>query len=212
MSSSVLGWISKWKFAIIIHHNTVRIIFQLWILLNYKISVCSVNVMLMQTLWWLRNTDDYHLHGSNPHVNSIIRFIKITIFFLSFMSKQFCPTNIFLMVQKILSSMYWWYKQLECPDLKFSGPDKLGRKEYFEHLRNSKFCLAPRGESSWTLRFYESFFVVFFLSLPMCIFMCISKSRWAFTWAAITIFHLTGMCSSYIIRSNRIAIPECHRL
>lgn len=135
MSSSVLGWISKWKFAIIIHHNTVRIIFQLWILLNYKISVCSVNVMLMQTLWWLRNTDDYHLHGSNPHVNSIIRFIKITIFFLSFMSKQFCPTNIFLMVQKILSSMYWWYKQLECPDLKFSGPDKLGRKEYFEHLR-----------------------------------------------------------------------------
>lgn len=135
MSSSALGWISKWKFAIIIHHNTVRIIFQLWILLNYKISVCSVNVMLMQTLWWLRNTDDYHLHGSNPHVNSIIRFIKITIFFLSFMSKQFCPTNIFLMVQKILSSMYWWYKQLECPDLKFSGPDKLGRKEYFEHLR-----------------------------------------------------------------------------
>ncbi|TKY45597.1 arabinosyltransferase ARAD1 [Spatholobus suberectus] len=50
-------------------------------------------------------------------------------------------------------------EKLECPDLKFSGPDKLGRKEYFEHLRNSKFCLAPRGESSWTLRFYESFFV-----------------------------------------------------
>ncbi|XP_015883841.2 probable glucuronosyltransferase Os02g0520750 [Ziziphus jujuba] len=49
--------------------------------------------------------------------------------------------------------------KLECPDLKFSGHDKLGRTEYFEHLRNSKFCLAPRGESSWTLRFYESFFV-----------------------------------------------------
>ncbi|KAI4307183.1 hypothetical protein L6164_030397 [Bauhinia variegata] len=49
--------------------------------------------------------------------------------------------------------------KLECPDLKFSGPSKLGRKEYFEHLRNAKFCLAPRGESSWTLRFYESYFV-----------------------------------------------------
>ncbi|CAI0395908.1 unnamed protein product [Linum tenue] len=49
--------------------------------------------------------------------------------------------------------------KLECPDLKFSGPEKLGRAEYFEHLRNAKFCLAPRGESSWTLRFYESFFV-----------------------------------------------------
>lgn len=50
-------------------------------------------------------------------------------------------------------------EELQCPELKFSGPDKLGRMEYFEHLRNSKFCLAPRGESSWTLRFYESFFV-----------------------------------------------------
>ncbi|GAU40394.1 hypothetical protein TSUD_265380 [Trifolium subterraneum] len=50
-------------------------------------------------------------------------------------------------------------EKLECPDLKFSGGEKLGRKDYFEHLRNSKFCLAPRGESSWTLRFYESFFV-----------------------------------------------------
>ncbi|XP_004237727.1 probable beta-1,4-xylosyltransferase IRX10 [Solanum lycopersicum] len=50
-------------------------------------------------------------------------------------------------------------EKLECPELKFSGPDKLGKKEYFEHLRNAKFCLAPRGESSWTLRFYESFFV-----------------------------------------------------
>lgn len=43
--------------------------------------------------------------------------------------------------------------------MKFSGPDKLGRIDYFEHLRNAKFCLAPRGESSWTLRFYEAFFV-----------------------------------------------------
>ncbi|GMH00852.1 hypothetical protein Nepgr_002691 [Nepenthes gracilis] len=49
--------------------------------------------------------------------------------------------------------------KLESPELKFSGPDKLGRTEYFEHLRNAKFCLAPRGESSWTLRFYESYFV-----------------------------------------------------
>ena len=44
--------------------------------------------------------------------------------------------------------------------LKFSGPEKLGKRDYFLHLRNAKFCLAPRGESSWTLRFYESFFVV----------------------------------------------------
>ncbi|KAL1831519.1 hypothetical protein ACET3Z_001170 [Daucus carota] len=49
--------------------------------------------------------------------------------------------------------------KLESPELKFSGPDKLGRKDYFQHLGNAKFCLAPRGESSWTLRFYESFFV-----------------------------------------------------
>ncbi|CAO2834004.1 unnamed protein product [Amaranthus hypochondriacus] len=54
--------------------------------------------------------------------------------------------------------------KLESPELKFSGPNKLGRKEYFEHLRNAKFCLAPRGESSWTLRFYESFFVVHLFS------------------------------------------------
>ncbi|XP_058097321.1 probable beta-1,4-xylosyltransferase IRX10 [Magnolia sinica] len=49
--------------------------------------------------------------------------------------------------------------KLESPELKFSGPDKLGRMDYFQHLRNAKFCLSPRGESSWTLRFYESFFV-----------------------------------------------------
>ncbi|CAD6235905.1 unnamed protein product [Miscanthus lutarioriparius] len=47
--------------------------------------------------------------------------------------------------------------KLESPELKLSGPNKLGRIEYFKHLRNAKFCLAPRGESSWTLRFYESF-------------------------------------------------------
>jgi len=51
-------------------------------------------------------------------------------------------------------------EQLESPELKLSGPNKLGRIDYFKHLRNAKFCLAPRGESSWTLRFYESFFVV----------------------------------------------------
>uniref|UniRef100_A0A2P2JHZ1 Exostosin GT47 domain-containing protein n=2 Tax=Rhizophora mucronata TaxID=61149 RepID=A0A2P2JHZ1_RHIMU len=49
--------------------------------------------------------------------------------------------------------------KLESPDLKFSGPDKFGKVKYFQHLHNAKFCLAPRGESSWTLRFYESFFV-----------------------------------------------------
>ncbi|KAJ0026311.1 hypothetical protein Pint_08007 [Pistacia integerrima] len=49
--------------------------------------------------------------------------------------------------------------KLESPDLKFKGSEKLGRMDYFQHLRNAKFCLAPRGESSWTLRFYESFFV-----------------------------------------------------
>ncbi|KAM5551126.1 hypothetical protein ABKV19_026117 [Rosa sericea] len=59
--------------------------------------------------------------------------------------------------------------KLESPELKFSGPDKLGKIDYFEHLRNAKFCLAPRGESSWTLRFYESFFVVSLsLSLSLC--------------------------------------------
>ncbi|CAM0907626.1 unnamed protein product [Alopecurus aequalis] len=50
-------------------------------------------------------------------------------------------------------------EKLESPELKLSGPDKLGRVDYFKHLGNAKFCLAPRGESSWTLRFYESFFV-----------------------------------------------------
>ncbi|KAE8683434.1 Detected protein of confused Function [Hibiscus syriacus] len=49
--------------------------------------------------------------------------------------------------------------KLECPELEFRGPNKLGRLEYFQHLGNAKFCLAPRGESSWTLRFYEAFFV-----------------------------------------------------
>ncbi|PKU83114.1 probable glucuronosyltransferase Os03g0107900 [Dendrobium catenatum] len=49
--------------------------------------------------------------------------------------------------------------KLESPELQLTGPNKLGRVEYFTHLRNAKFCLSPRGESSWTLRFYESFFV-----------------------------------------------------
>ncbi|URE20146.1 Exostosin family [Musa troglodytarum] len=49
--------------------------------------------------------------------------------------------------------------KLESPELQLTGPNKLRRTEYFNHLRNAKFCLAPRGESSWTLRFYESFFV-----------------------------------------------------
>ncbi|XP_007019373.2 PREDICTED: probable glucuronosyltransferase GUT1 [Theobroma cacao] len=49
--------------------------------------------------------------------------------------------------------------KVEAPDLKHDPPDKLFKLEYFEHLRNAKFCLIPRGLSSWTLRFYESFFV-----------------------------------------------------
>ncbi|KAJ7959235.1 Exostosin family protein [Quillaja saponaria] len=60
---------------------------------------------------------------------------------------------------KLIELSKQYPKKLECPELKFTGPDKLGRKEYFEHLGNAKFCLAPRGESSWTLRFYESYFV-----------------------------------------------------
>ncbi|KAF8411684.1 hypothetical protein HHK36_004242 [Tetracentron sinense] len=66
--------------------------------------------------------------------------------------------------------------KLESPELKFSGPDKLGRADYFQHLRNAKFCLAPRGESSWTLRFYESYFVVSLsLSLSIYIYIYIYK-------------------------------------
>ncbi|KAE8719531.1 Exostosin family protein isoform 2 [Hibiscus syriacus] len=49
--------------------------------------------------------------------------------------------------------------KLEAPDLKHDPPGKLFKVEYFEHLRNAKFCLIPRGLSSWTLRFFESFFV-----------------------------------------------------
>lgn len=49
--------------------------------------------------------------------------------------------------------------ELEAPALAFQGPAKLERIDYYKHLRNAKFCLAPRGESSWTLRFYEAFFV-----------------------------------------------------
>ncbi|GKV31057.1 hypothetical protein SLEP1_g39798 [Rubroshorea leprosula] len=50
-------------------------------------------------------------------------------------------------------------EKLEAPDLKLDPPHKLDKMEYFQHLRNAKFCLVPRGLSSWTLRFYESFFV-----------------------------------------------------
>ncbi|KAG0476639.1 hypothetical protein HPP92_013480 [Vanilla planifolia] len=49
--------------------------------------------------------------------------------------------------------------KLESPELQLTGPNKLARVDYFNHLRNAKFCLSPRGESSWTLRFFESFFV-----------------------------------------------------
>ncbi|GLT51624.1 hypothetical protein SLA2020_250240 [Shorea laevis] len=60
---------------------------------------------------------------------------------------------------KLIELAKQYPEKLESPELNFSGPNKFGRLEYFQHLRNAKFCLAPRGESSWTLRFYESFFV-----------------------------------------------------
>ncbi|KAL6492928.1 hypothetical protein OROGR_032687 [Orobanche gracilis] len=60
---------------------------------------------------------------------------------------------------KLIDLAKQYPQKLESPELKFSGHEKLGRTDYFQHLRNAKFCLAPRGESSWTLRFYESFFV-----------------------------------------------------
>lgn len=86
-----------------------------------------------------------------------------------------------MVIFSLLASHEWFCEQVECPDLKFSGTEKFGRTTYFEHLRNAKFCLAPRGESSWTLRFYESFFVVWFLislprlliSLITCLMYCI---------------------------------------
>lgn len=59
----------------------------------------------------------------------------------------------------------WDFVQLDAPELAFQGSAKLGRIEYYNRLRNAKFCLAPRGESSWTLRFYEAFFVVNLLFL-----------------------------------------------
>ncbi|KAL5776753.1 hypothetical protein ACOSP7_009679 [Xanthoceras sorbifolium] len=49
--------------------------------------------------------------------------------------------------------------KLECPDLTYDFANKFEKMEYFQHLRNAKFCLVPRGLSSWTLRFYEAFFV-----------------------------------------------------
>jgi hypothetical protein len=52
------------------------------------------------------------------------------------------------------------FVQLDAPELAFQGQPKLERIDYYKRLRTAKFCLAPRGESSWTLRFYEAFFVV----------------------------------------------------
>ena len=92
------------------------------------------------------------------------------LFLISLLWLDYAIFNHVLFCMINICCMYWWYRQLECPDLKFSGPDKLGRKEYFEHLRNAKFCLAPRGESSWTLRFYESYFVV---RISPSLFKCI---------------------------------------
>lgn len=36
--------------------------------------------------------------------------------------------------------------------------DESRTPRYFELMGDSQFCFAPRGQSSWTLRFYESFF------------------------------------------------------
>jgi hypothetical protein len=88
---------------------------------------------------------------------------------------------------------------LESPDLKFSGPDKLGRIEYFEHLRNAKFCLAPRGESSWSLRSYESYFVVS-LSLPP--FVCIHLQ-----WASFNNVFVTKQECVPVILSDQVELP-----
>ena len=47
------------------------------------------------------------------------------------------------------------------------------------------------------------------LSPSLCVYFY--TYRWAYLGRS-NLLHLTGMCSSYIIRSNRIAIPECHWL
>lgn len=72
----------------------------------------------------------------------------------------FAPFPFLMLILFFRPHAYEFYAQLESPELQLTGPNKMGRTEYFTHLKNAKFCLAPRGESSWTLRFYESFFVV----------------------------------------------------
>ncbi|KAL8167606.1 hypothetical protein V2J09_009105 [Rumex salicifolius] len=65
--------------------------------------------------------------------------------------------------------------KLEALDFNLST-DKLEKEVYFEHLRNGKFCLAPRGLSSWTLRVFEAFFAVSFTlssSLHLHIIECV---------------------------------------
>ena len=85
--------------------------------------------------------------------------------------------------------------------MKHDPPDKLFKMEYFEHLRNAKFCLIPRGLSSWTLRFYESFFVV---SPHLYLFLsCYSPTHTHSKW-----FCCTRVCSSNPIRSNRITFSK----
>lgn len=103
-----------------------------------------------------------------------------------------------------------FFIQLESPELKFSGPDKLKRIDYFEHLRDAKFCLAPRGESSWTLRFYEAFFVVCFpilsLSFP---FAKTEANLLLLSLAYGEQFSWTGMCTSNSIRSSGVTFSRC---
>lgn len=65
-------------------------------------------------------------------------------------------------------------EQLEASELGFRVAEKLERIDYWKHLRNAKFCLAPRGESSWTLRFYEAFFVV---GLHIIFWMLLGKKK-----------------------------------
>lgn len=94
------------------------------------------------------------------------------------------------------------YMQLECPELQFSGPNKLGRVEYFQHLGNSKFCLTPRGESSWTLRFYESFFVVSLSFSNTC-----TQAFWGWwSYSNLLLFFHEQECVPVIL-SDQVELP-----
>ncbi|KAG8389788.1 hypothetical protein BUALT_Bualt01G0014900 [Buddleja alternifolia] len=61
--------------------------------------------------------------------------------------------------------------KLESPVLKFSGPDKLGRTDYFQHLRYAKFCLPHVGSHHGLFGFtsHSSWSV----SLTLCSHECV---------------------------------------